>query len=173
MPPAVSHCQNEIDTSEAIREIKAQYATAIGDAEAAYGTAMRKAEAVCLASTIKVEVIQANGIRNAKATNATWASKMQWQHREAMQNLEEEALEVEKHAHQSFLWACGASLQACPSEALAKLMYPLHLLMGSLSLPGPLMATSPLTTRLRNPVPSPHCPSRPAAAVPSPRAKQH
>ena len=53
----VSHCQNKIDTSEATREIKAQYATAVRDAEAAYGTALRKAEAVCLASTSKAEVI--------------------------------------------------------------------------------------------------------------------
>ena len=60
------------------------------------------------------------------------ASKLQWQHQEAMQNLEEEALEVEKDACQSFLWACGVALQACPNEALAKLMYPLHLLMVSL-----------------------------------------
>ena len=50
----VSHCQNEIDTSEAIQEIKAQYATAIADAKATYGTAIRKVEAVCLASTSKV-----------------------------------------------------------------------------------------------------------------------
>ena len=42
----VGHCQNKIDTSEAIKEIKAWYATAIGDAEAAYRTALRKAEAV-------------------------------------------------------------------------------------------------------------------------------
>ena len=73
-----------------------------------------------------------------------------------MQNLEEEALEVEKSACQSFLWACGVALQACPNEALTKLMYPVHLLMGSLPLPGPLMVTLPLTTSLGNPFPSPH-----------------
>ena len=53
----VGHCQNEINTSKAIREIKAQYASMIRDAEAAYGTTLRKAEAVHLASTSKVEVI--------------------------------------------------------------------------------------------------------------------
>ena len=92
----VSHCQNEINTSKAIREIKAWYAAMIGDAEATYGTTIRKAEAIHLASTSKVEVIQATGIRKAKATNAVQASKLQWQHQEAMQNLEEEALKVEK-----------------------------------------------------------------------------
>ena len=72
-----------------------------------------------------------------------------------MHNLDKEALEVEKCAHYSFLWACGAALHACPNEALANLMYPLHLLMGSLSLPGPLTVTSPLATRLKNPITSP------------------
>ena len=52
------------------------------------------------------------------------------QHHEAMQNPEEEALEEEKHAHPSFLQACGMALQAV-LMMLAKLMYPLHLLMGS------------------------------------------
>ena len=143
----------------------------IGAAEAAYRTTMRKAESVHLASTSEVEVIWANGIRKAEATNETWASKLQWQHQKAMQNLEEEVLEVEKSACQSFLWACGAALQACPNEALAKLMYPLHLLMGSLPLPGLLMAPLPPTARLRDPFPSPCHPSNPTAVVPSPRAK--
>ena len=55
-----------------------------------------------------------------------------------MQNLEEEALEVEEEclpvlSSRPVEWP----VQACPNEALAKLMYPLHLLMGNLSLPGP------------------------------------
>ena len=144
----------------------------IGDAKATYRTAIRKSEAVHLASASKVEVIQVTRIWKAEAANAMQASKLQQQHQEAMWNLEEEALEVKKCTHQSFLWACGVALKACPNEALAKLMYPLHLLMGSPSLPGPLMVTSPLT-RSKNPVTSPHCPSRPVAVVPSPRAKQH
>ena len=79
----------------------------------------------------------------------------------------------EKHTHQSFLWACGVALQACPNEALAKLIYPLHLLMGSPSLPSPLMAISPLAARSKNPITSLCHPSRPMAAVPSPRDKWH
>ena len=66
----VSHCQNEIDTSEAIGEIKAWYAATIGEAKATYGTAIRKPEAICLASTSEAEVTQATGIRKAKAANA-------------------------------------------------------------------------------------------------------
>ena len=66
----VGHHQNEINTSEAIRDIKAWYAAAIRDAEASYGTTLRKAEAVHLASTSKAAVIQATGIRKAEAANA-------------------------------------------------------------------------------------------------------
>ena len=50
----VSHCQHKINTSNAIRQVKAQYTAVIGDAEAAYRTAMRKVEAIHLASTSKV-----------------------------------------------------------------------------------------------------------------------
>ena len=165
----VSHCQNKIDTSEAIREIKAWYTAMIGDAKAIYRTAMRKAEALHLASTSKVEVTQATSIRKAEATNVAWASKLQWQHQEAMWNLEEEALKEEKCTHQSFLWACGAALQSCPNNALAKLMYPFPSVNGKSIPPRPIMATSPLTTRLRNPITSP---CHPTVMVPSPRAKQ-
>ena len=170
----VSHHQNKkINLAEAIREVKARYATMISDAKSAYVTAMRKVEAAHSASTSKAEVIYTTGIRKEEAANVVQASKLQWQHQEAMQNQKEEALEVEKHSCQSFLQACGVALQACPNEALGKLMYPLHLLTGSLSLPGLLRATSPLTIRSIDPIPSPCHPSRSATAVCSPRAKQH
>ena len=84
------------------------------------------------------------------------ALKLQQTHQETMQNLEDEALE--KHACQSFLWACGVALQACPSEALGKLMYPIHLLTGNMSLTSPLTATSPLIIKLQDPIPSHCCP---------------
>ena len=119
----VGHCQKEIDTSQVIREIKVWYAAIVGYTEKGYRTPIRKVEAICLDSTSKAEVTWATGIRKAEAANAAWASKLQWQHQEAMPNLEEEALKEEKCAHQSFLWACGAALQACPNDALAKLIY--------------------------------------------------
>ena len=90
-----------------------------------------------------------------------------------MWNLEEEALKEEKCAQQSFPWACGAALQACPNDALAKLMYPLHLLMGSPSLPGPHDGDISLDHKVEESHYLPHHPSRPAAMVPSPRAKWH
>ena len=70
----ICHCQNEINTSEAIREIKAQYAATIKDTEYTYRTTIRKVEAIHLAYSSEVEVTQATGIRKAKAANAAQAS---------------------------------------------------------------------------------------------------
>ena len=170
----VAHYKNEIKTSEAIREVKAHYAAALSDAESAYGTAMRKVEAAHSAFTSEVEAKHATAIRKAEAASVVQALKLQQVHQETMHNVEDEALEVEKHACQSFLWACGVALQACPNEALGKLMYPIHLLTGNMSLTSLLMAASPLTIRLRDPIPSPCCPRRSATVTHSPRAKlQH
>ena len=106
-----SHYQNEINLAEAIREVKARYTTSIGDGRSTYTTAMRKAEATCSASTSEVEVIHATGVRKAEAANVVQASKLQWQHQEAIWNLEKEALEVEKH----FLPILPVGLLSSPS----------------------------------------------------------
>ena len=170
----IAHCQNELKTSEAIREVKTSYMATLGDAKATYVTAMRKAETAHLSSTSEVEAAHATTVRKAEAASAAQASKLQQTHQETMQNLEDEALEVEKCAHQSFLWACGVALQACPNEALGKPMYPIHLLTGNMSLTGPLMATSPLIFKSWDPIPSPCHPRRSATTTRSPRVKwQH
>ena len=71
----VSHCQNEINLAETIREVKAKYTAMIGDAESAYATPMRKAEAAHSASTSEVEVIHATGVRKTKAASAVQAGE--------------------------------------------------------------------------------------------------
>ena len=77
---------------------------------------MRKVEATHSASTSEAEANYTTAIRKAEAASAGQASKLQQVHQETMWNLEDEALEVEKCACQSFLQACGVSLQACPNE---------------------------------------------------------
>ena len=151
----VTHHQNEIKISEAIREVKAYYMATLSDAESAYGTAMRKVEAVHSVSTSEVEAVCTTAVRKAEAASAAHASKLQRVHQETSWSLDDEALEVEKCACQSFLWACGAALQACLNEALGKLVYPIHLLTGNMSLTGLLTATLPLTIRSRDPIPPP------------------
>ena len=112
----VTHCQNKIKTSEAIREAKTHYTATLGDAEAVYVSAMRKMETARSASTNEAEAVCATTVRKADTASAAQALKLQQTQQETMWNLEDEALEVEKCACQSFLWACGATLQACPNE---------------------------------------------------------
>ena len=169
---AVAHCQIEIKTSKAIREVKASYVAALGNPETAYVNTMRKVETAHSTSTSEAETACATAVRKAEDASAVQALKLQQTHQETMWNLENEALEVEKHACQSFLWACGIAIQACPNEALGKLMYPIHLLTGNMSLTSHLMATSPLIIKSRDPIPSSCHPWRSATATHSARDKQ-
>ena len=75
----VAHCQNEIKTSEAIREVKASYAAALGNAEATYVTAVRKVTTHST-STSEVEAAHATAVRKAGAASAAQALKLQQTH---------------------------------------------------------------------------------------------
>ena len=84
----------------AIREVETNCSTSIMEAEGGHSTAVREVEATCVAHTLDLQ--QAHG--------------------EAIRVLESEAIEEDGQAHQSFLQACGAALQACPTESLGILM---------------------------------------------------
>ena len=161
----IAHCQNETKTSKAIKEMKVHYVAALSNSKAINAAAIREAEAMYSASTREAEVIHATAVRKAEATNVAQTSKLQQAHQETIQTLEDEAIEEEKHAHQSFL-------QACPSEALGVLMYPIHVLTGSMSLTSLLMATLQLTIRSRDPILSPSHLRRPATTTHSTETKQ-
>ena len=122
-------------------------------------------EATHSASTREVEATCATTAREAGANRAVQTSKLQQPHLDTMWALEDEALEVERHSCQSFLWACGAALQACPHEALGILMYPIHLLTGNMSLTGLLTATPQLPISSRDPISSPSHSRRPATST--------
>ena len=98
---------------------------------------MREAETSHSASSREAEVTHATAVREAEAASVVQTSKLQQAHLEAMA-LEDEAIEGEKHSHQSFLQACGVALQACPNEA-----------------------TLQLTISSRDPIPSPSHPGGP------------
>ena len=119
-----------------------------------------------------MESAHMKAVREAEATSVAQASKLPQVHQETMQTLEEEAIKEKECAHQSFLWACGTALQACPTEDLGILMYPIHLLMGNMSLTGLLMAAPWVTISSRDPIPSSSCSKRPTTATHSTGAKQ-
>ena len=61
--------------------------------------------------------------------------------------------------------ACGAALQAQPSEGLGILMYPIHLLTANMSLTSLLMAAPQLPISSKDPISSPSHPRWPATAT--------
>ena len=128
---------------------------ALCNTEAIYATTMREVETTHSASTREVEATCTTAVREGEATRAAQTSKLQQTHLETMQALEDKAIKEERHFHQSYLWACEVVLQACPHEPLGIFMYPLHLLTGSMSLTGLLMATPQLPIRSRDPISSP------------------
>ena len=120
--------------------------------------AVKEVEATHAASAREVEVIHTTAVRKAEAARTAITSKLQQVHQETIQTLEDEAIEEEKHAHQSFLPACGVALQACPNESLGVLMYCIHLLTGNMSFIGLLTATLQLTIKSRDTISSPSHP---------------
>ena len=168
----IAYCQNESKTSEAIKEIKAHYVAALSDAQATHPAAVRDAEATHSSSAREAEVIHATAVRKAEAASVMQTSKLQQDHQETIQTLEDEVIEEGRCAHLSILQACAVALQACPNQALGVLMYPIHLLTGNMSLTSLLMAAMQLTIRLEDPIPSPSHPRRPSTTTQSTRAKQ-
>ena len=138
---------------------------ALHNTEAVYTAAMREVEATHLASTRETEATHATMVRETEAIRAAQTSKLQQTHMDIMQALEDEALKEEKHSHQSFLQACGVALQACPNETLGIPMYPIHLLIGNMSLTSLLMAAPHLPISSRDPISSPSHPRRPATTI--------
>ena len=87
---------------------------------------------------------------------------------------EDKALKEERHSWQSFLQDCGLALQACPHEALGILIYPIHLLIGNMSLTSLLTATSQMPISSRDPISSPSHSRRPTTSThPTGNEQQH
>ena len=93
-------------------------------------------------------------IREAEAAGVEYAHTLQQSLGESMQDLECEAIEKEEWDCQSFLEACRAALQVCPSIAHGVLMYPLQLLTGNMSLADLLMTTPQLAIAIGKPTPA-------------------
>ena len=150
----IAHHQNETKTSEAIKEVKAHYMATLSDDEAAYVAAIREAEATHSASAREadacttavreaevihatalreVEVICATAVREAEAASVVQTSKLQQIHHETMQTLEDEANDEEKHACQSFLWACGVATPGLSYRGSRGTYVPYNLLTGNMS----------------------------------------
>ena len=133
--------------------------------------AIREAETSCSTSVMEVEGGHLTVIRDVEATCVAHTLNLQQAHGEAIRTLENEAIKEEGQACQSFLWACGVALWACPPESLGILMYPIQLSMGNMSLTGLQTAALQQTTSPRGPIPSPSCSARSTMVAHSTRTK--
>ena len=127
----MAFCQNETETTKAIREVKTHC-----------GAAIRKAEACCTTD-----------IREAEAHCVNHAHSIQQLHSNNMEHLERDAMEEEERDCLSFLVTCGAVLQACPLEAHGVLMCPFQLLMGNMFLATVLAIPPQASTTWEEPTP--------------------
>ena len=141
--------QNKAKAAEDIKIVKACYAGTICEAKAMYAMAIREAETNCSTSIMEAEGGHSTVVREVEATYVPCALDLQWAHGEAIRTLESEAIKEGGRACQSFLQACGAVLQACPTESLGILMYSIQLLTGNMSLTGLLMAAPQQTHSTR------------------------
>ena len=80
----VAHHQNELKTSEAIREVKASNTATLCNAEAAYVTAIWKVDTTSSTSTSEAEAACTTAVRKAEAASAVQALKLQQTHQETM-----------------------------------------------------------------------------------------
>ena len=135
------------------------------EAEALYAAAIREAEANCSTSIMEAEGGHVTAIREVKAACVTCTFDLQQAHREMIWALESEAIEEDGKAQQSFLQACRVAFQACHTEALGVLMYPIQLLTGNMSLTSLLTAAPQQTINPRGPIPLPSCSERPTVVA--------
>ena len=145
-------CQNEAQTTKAIKEAQVQCAAAIRETDTHYEVTVKEVEAPC----------------------ATQAQALEKSHKERMLKLEHEALAEEGHDCQTFMEACSTALQVCPFEAHGVLMYPLQLLTSNMQLAA-MLATTPQLAPMGRELPSTACPPT-VSRMPAPpsRAKwQH
>ena len=115
--------QNEVNATEDIKEVKIHCTAMIWDVEAIHVAAILDAEAACAVT-----------IREAETDCTHHAHTLQQSLGESMQDLECKAIEEEGLDCQSFLEACRAALQGCPTKACGVLLYHLQLLTGNMPL---------------------------------------
>ena len=134
--------QNELETTEAIKEAKALSACTIWDAETPWtaliseakvqhATCIKEIEDDCTHALVEAENHCSTAIREAESSSTSKAHSIQQSHAKDIQCLEVEAIEEEGKDHLAFHAACGTALRASPPEACGIMVTPFHLLLGN------------------------------------------
>ena len=138
-------CQNESETTEAIKEAKtlctyttreaeAHQAMLISEAEAWHATCIKEAEANCASVIVEAENCCSTAMRKVESHSTKQACSIQQSHTEGMQHLEMETIGEEGKDCLSFLITCGAALWASHPKDSGVLVTPFHLLLGNMAL---------------------------------------
>ena len=137
-------CQNESETTGAIKESKtlcahttreaeAHQVMLISEAETWHATCIKEAEANCASIITEVENCCSTVIRKAESCGAKQACFIQQSHAKGMQHLEMETIVEEGKDCLSFLTAGEAALCASPPKTWGS-GDPFHLLLGNVPL---------------------------------------
>ena len=154
--------QIELETTEAVKEVKALSAHTLWDAETfqmaliskakvQLTTCLKEIEDDCSLALAEVENCCSTTIREAESSSTSKACSTQQSHAKDIQHLEAEAIEEERKDCLAFLTTCSAALRASPPKGHGIMVTPHHLLLGNaptstlLSIP---LGVSPLNGNL-------------------------
>ena len=145
-------CQNDLDTTESIKEAKALCTNSIQEAETHCSTATREAE----------------------VQQASQAGSIQQSHPKAIQHREEEAIEEESKGQLDFLSAYQAALRASPPKYHGTLIASYHVLLGHAPMSHLFSISQGASPSQQGSIPRASSPPAPTVPDPSPRPKwQH
>ena len=136
-------CQNESETTKAIKEAKALCAHTIWDAETHQTLLISKAKVWhatlikeigdgCTHALVEAENTCSTAIWDAESWGTSQAHSIQQSHFKDIQCLEVDAIEEEGRHHLAFLATCSTTLRASPPKAHGIMLAPFHLLLGML-----------------------------------------
>ena len=135
-------CQNELETTEAVKEVKVLCTCTIWDAETCWTVIVSKAkvwhaahikeiEDDCTHTLAEAENCCSTAIREAESRGTLKAHSIQQSHANDIQCLEAEAIEEEGKDCFAFLTTCSTALRASPPKACGIMVTPFHLLLGN------------------------------------------
>ena len=175
--------QNELETTKAIKEVKALFAHTIHDAETCqtaliseakvqHATCIKEIEDNCTCALAEAENCCSTAIMEVESSSTSKACSVQQSHAKDIQCLEAETIEEEGKDGLAFLDAYGTALLASPPKAHGIMVTPFHLLLGNV--PMSTLLSIPLGVSPPEQEPAPQTPpfSAPAVIGPSPQSKQ-
>ena len=176
-------CQNESETTEAIKKVKTLCPHTIWDAEThqtvlisnakvQHTAHIKEIEDNCSHISAETENCCSSAIWDTESQGASNAHSIQQSHTKGIQHLEVEAIEEEVRDCLTFHTTWSAALRANPPEALDIMVTPYHLLLGNAPTSALLSISPGVSPSEQEPALQLPPSSVPAVTRPSPQFKQ-